>query len=385
MWVRASAVASGDSRRRTLTFVHRACCSHSTARSPQHTCTHRRRAPTAAYDPSSPLPLPHLLPTLITSQVRPPSAEVPDSLRLTQGLRWSDTRTRMPLEASLNCDAGESFGPYSIGDDENLFPLVSLVNAACGFHGSDFDVMKKTAELAKKHGVGIGAHPSLPDQQGFGRRVMHLPPDSFFNCLLYQVGALVAFLKLENLPLSHIKCHGQAYVMASKDLDLARQIARIAKLYAVPMLGMPGTAHQEACQLEGVDFVPEWCVRSSAPVALDGSLRRSSHAAGTSTFCTGTRVSSWLRAPQLFATPSRQKMCTSGCVLFSAVPPGRPLLIPSHALPHAGPPHDRDGHVDVQVGRKGAQLPRGHDEGVDLRPRRLPGRGRRRRSGAEGD
>ncbi|TNY18372.1 LamB/YcsF family protein [Rhodotorula diobovata] len=166
----------------------------------------------------------------------------------------------MPLEASLNCDAGESFGPYSIGDDENLFPLVSLVNAACGFHGSDFDVMKKTAELAKKHGVGIGAHPSLPDQQGFGRRVMHLPPDSFFNCLLYQVGALVAFLKLENLPLSHIKCHGQAYVMASKDLDLARQIARIAKLYAVPMLGMPGTAHQEACQLEGVDFVPEWYV-----------------------------------------------------------------------------------------------------------------------------
>ncbi|GAA5900389.1 hypothetical protein JCM8208_005348 [Rhodotorula glutinis] len=166
----------------------------------------------------------------------------------------------MPLDASLNCDAGESFGQYTIGDDENLFPLVSLVNAACGFHGSDFDVMAKTAALARRHGVGIGGHPSLPDQQGFGRRVMHLPPDSFFNCLLYQVAALVGFLKLEGLPLSHIKCHGQAYVMAARDLDMARQIAKLAKLYGVPMLGMPGTAHQEACELEGAEFIPEWYV-----------------------------------------------------------------------------------------------------------------------------
>ncbi|BGP50981.1 hypothetical protein JCM10450v2_006907 [Rhodotorula kratochvilovae] len=166
----------------------------------------------------------------------------------------------MPLDASLNCDAGESFGQYSIGDDENLFPLVSLVNAACGFHGSDFDVMRKTAALAREHGVGIGAHPSLPDLQGFGRRVMILPPESFFNAILYQVGALQAFLKLEGIPLSHIKCHGQAYVQSAKDLDLARQIARIAKLYDVPMLGLPGTAHQEACKLEGTEFIPEWYV-----------------------------------------------------------------------------------------------------------------------------
>ncbi|GAA5920815.1 hypothetical protein JCM3775_003964 [Rhodotorula graminis] len=166
----------------------------------------------------------------------------------------------MPLDASLNCDAGESFAQYTIGDDENLFPLVSLVNAACGFHGSDFDVMAKTAALARQHGVGIGAHPSLPDQQGFGRRVMHLPPDSYRNCLLYQVAALVGFLKVEGLPLSHIKPHGQAYVMAARDLDLARQIAKLAKLYGVPVLGLPGTAHQEACELEGAEFIPEWYV-----------------------------------------------------------------------------------------------------------------------------
>ncbi|KPV72689.1 uncharacterized protein RHOBADRAFT_55771 [Rhodotorula graminis WP1] len=150
----------------------------------------------------------------------------------------------MPLDASLNCDAGESFAQYTIGDDENLFPLVSLVNAACGFHGSDFDVMAKTVALARQHGVACGAHPSLPDQQGFGRRVMHLPPDSYRNCLLYQVAALVGFLKVEGLPLSHIKPHGQAYVMAARDLDLAQQIAKVAKLYGVPVLGLPGTAHQ---------------------------------------------------------------------------------------------------------------------------------------------
>lgn len=89
---------------------------------------------------------------------------------------------------------------------------------------------------------------------------MHLPPDSYFNCLLYQIGALVGFLKLEGLPLSHIKPHGQAYVMAARDVDLARQIAKLAKMYGVPMLGMPATAHQEACELEGAEFIPEWCV-----------------------------------------------------------------------------------------------------------------------------
>lgn len=92
---------------------------------------------------------------------------------------------------------------------------------------------------------------------------MHLPPDSYFNCLLYQTGALVGFLKLEGLPLSHIKPHGQAYVMAARDVDLARQIAKLAKMYGVPMLGMPGTAHQEACELEGAEFIPEWRVLPS--------------------------------------------------------------------------------------------------------------------------
>lgn len=94
------------------------------------------------------------------------------------------------------------------------------------------------------------------DQQGFGRRIMHLPPESFFNCLLYQAGAIDAFLKLNGLKFNHFKPHGQAYVMSAKDLELARQSAKIAKMYGVPLLGLPGSKHQEACKLEGAEFIP---------------------------------------------------------------------------------------------------------------------------------
>ncbi|GAA5886532.1 hypothetical protein JCM6882_001677 [Rhodosporidiobolus microsporus] len=162
------------------------------------------------------------------------------------------------LDASLNCDCGESFGPWTIGADEELFGLVDIANAACGFHGSDFDVMAKTVALAKKHNVGIGAHPGYPDLQGFGRRPLHMPPESFFNAILYQVGALSAFLKLNGLEYNHLKPHGQMFIMSSKDINLARQSAKAAKLYNLPLLGLPGSAHQEACEEAGVEFIAEW-------------------------------------------------------------------------------------------------------------------------------
>ncbi|GAA6013382.1 hypothetical protein JCM10207_000876 [Rhodosporidiobolus poonsookiae] len=161
-------------------------------------------------------------------------------------------------DATLNCDCGEGFGPWELGADEELFEIVDIANLACGFHGGDFDVMRKTVKLAKEKGVKLGAHPGLPDLQGFGRRVMHLPPDSFFNCILYQVGALSAYLRLHGLEYNHLKPHGQAYVMSSKDINLARQSAKVAKLYNVPLVGLPGSAHQQAAEEEGVEFIPEF-------------------------------------------------------------------------------------------------------------------------------
>jgi 5-oxoprolinase (ATP-hydrolysing) subunit A len=86
---------------------------------------------------------------------------------------------------TINCDMGEAFGLYRMGDDEALMPLVSVANVACGFHASDFNHMRQTVRLAKQHHVKVGAHPSLPDLQGFGRREMNVPREELANCIIY--------------------------------------------------------------------------------------------------------------------------------------------------------------------------------------------------------
>src|SRR5690349_13663379 len=108
----------------------------------------------------------------------------------------------------INCDMGESFGLYHMGDDEGMMPHITVANVACGFHGSDPTVMRKTVQLAKRFGVKVGAHPSLPDLQGFGRREMKIGREELRDILLYQIGALTAFLKAEGMPLNHVKPHG---------------------------------------------------------------------------------------------------------------------------------------------------------------------------------
>ena len=103
---------------------------------------------------------------------------------------------------TINCDMGEAFGLYRMGDDEALMPLISVANVACGFHASDFNHMRKTVRLAKQHHVKVGAHPSLPDLQGFGRREMKMSRDELANCIIYQVGALKGFLEAEDVRLT---------------------------------------------------------------------------------------------------------------------------------------------------------------------------------------
>lgn len=126
----------------------------------------------------------------------------------------------------LNSDLGESFGNYKIGMDEEILPLITSANVACGFHASDPLVMSKTVALAKRHGVAVGAHPGYPDLVGFGRRNMDIKLEEITAMVMYQIGALKAFCVEKGISLQHVKPHGAMYNMAEKDEDLAEAICK---------------------------------------------------------------------------------------------------------------------------------------------------------------
>src|SRR5580692_1706871 len=159
---------------------------------------------------------------------------------------------------TINCDMGESFGIYRLGDDAAIMPMITTANVACGFHASDYNHMRRTVQLARQHGVTVGAHPSLPDLQGFGRREMKIGREELANCLIYQIGALKAFLDAEGMPLNHIKPHGSLYGMAARMEDIAEAVADAADVYKVPLFGMKGTLHEKVYQRRGHAFVAEY-------------------------------------------------------------------------------------------------------------------------------
>ena len=162
------------------------------------------------------------------------------------------------MKTQINCDMGESFGIYQMGDDAALMPLISVANVACGFHASDYNHMRATVRLAKTHGVKVGAHPSLPDLQGFGRREMKIGRAELANCILYQVGALKAFLDAEQMPLNHIKPHGSLYGMAARDEEMAHAVCDAAEVFGVPLFGMINCVHEKVYLERGFDFVAEY-------------------------------------------------------------------------------------------------------------------------------
>jgi UPF0271 protein len=129
----------------------------------------------------------------------------------------------------LNADMGESYGRWKLGVDEEIMPYLSSANVACGFHGGDPHVMRKSVELAIKHGVAIGSHPSLPDLMGFGRRVMDVTPQELKDYLCYQTGALREFCRAAGVELQHTKPHGILYSMIEKDEPLATAVAESAR------------------------------------------------------------------------------------------------------------------------------------------------------------
>ncbi|SHG82000.1 LamB/YcsF family protein [Pollutimonas bauzanensis] len=132
----------------------------------------------------------------------------------------------MTLSIDLNCDMGESFGPWEMGQDEAILPHVSSANIACGFHAGDPGVMRKTVAAAIRHGVALGAHPGLPDLAGFGRRGMDISPDDAYDMVVVQVGALAGVAASQGGRLHHVKAHGALYNMAARSPELARAVAQ---------------------------------------------------------------------------------------------------------------------------------------------------------------
>jgi UPF0271 protein len=127
----------------------------------------------------------------------------------------------------LNSDVGESFGNYKLGLDEQVIPIISSANIACGFHAGDPTVMRQTMALAKKHGVAPGAHPGFPDLLGFGRRNMDASLEEIKDYISYQVGALQAFAAMQGLTLQHVKPHGALYNMAVKNTAIWEAVAEV--------------------------------------------------------------------------------------------------------------------------------------------------------------
>ena len=160
----------------------------------------------------------------------------------------------------LNSDLGESFGRYTLGLDDQVIPLVSSVNVACGMHAGDPAVMRRTVKLAAEAGVAVGAHPGYPDLQGFGRRDIAMSPDEAYDYILYQIGALQAFCHATGARMHHVKPHGQLYNRAAVDPELARAVAAAvhdANLDLV-LVGLANSELIRAGQAEGIRTAQEF-------------------------------------------------------------------------------------------------------------------------------
>jgi 5-oxoprolinase (ATP-hydrolysing) subunit A len=160
----------------------------------------------------------------------------------------------------LNSDLGESYGRWTLGDDAAMVEHITSANLACGLHAGDFEVMDATVGLCKRAGVGVGAQPSYPDLQGFGRRSMKLTPTEVEQCVLYQIGAVYGFCRAHRVELQHVKPHGALYndaaAQAAVALAIARGVARFSR--ELPLVGLAGSpAFAEAAAEARLRLVPE--------------------------------------------------------------------------------------------------------------------------------
>lgn len=177
----------------------------------------------------------------------------------------------------FNCDMGEGFGQYTFGNDAEIMKYISSANIACGFHSGDPAIMNKTVKLALENNVSIGAHPGLPDLQGFGRRMIAISPCEAYELVLYQVGALNAFVTAQGGILRHVKPHGALYNMAAVDAKLAKAIAEaIYDLNSeITLYGLAGSELTKAGTNIGIPIANE--VFSDRTYQNDGTLTPRSH------------------------------------------------------------------------------------------------------------
>jgi UPF0271 protein len=177
------------------------------------------------------------------------------------------------VRIDLNADVGESIGPWPMGDDERLIPLVSSVNVACGAHAGDPLTIERTIQLALDHGVAVGAHPGYPDLVGFGRRDLDMTADELLASIVYQVGAVGAVARSLGAVLRHVKPHGALYNRAARDPDVAGTVAAAIKRVSAELVlvGLAGSALLEAGRAAGLPVAAE--AFADRAYEADGSLR----------------------------------------------------------------------------------------------------------------
>lgn len=176
------------------------------------------------------------------------------------------------MRIDLNSDLGESFGAYTIGNDEAVLRSITSANVACGFHGGDPSVIRQTIRLAKAAGVAVGAHPGFPDLVGFGRRAMNVTPREAEDFVLYQVAAVAGIASAEGVKLQHVKPHGELFNMAAKDRGLADAIARAVAAFdsSLILFGLPGSEILRAGEAAGLRVAAEGF--ADRAYEADGSL-----------------------------------------------------------------------------------------------------------------
>lgn len=177
------------------------------------------------------------------------------------------------MRIDLNADVGESFGPWPLGEDAELIPLVSSANVACGFHAGDPLTIERTVRAAAAAGVAVGAHPGYPDLVGFGRRELAMERHELEAAILYQVGAVAGFMGELGLALQHVKPHGALYNVAARDAGTAEAVAAAVRRFSreVILVGLAGSLLLEAGRAAGLAVVAEaFADRVYEP---DGSLR----------------------------------------------------------------------------------------------------------------